>query len=192
MLTIRTNAALGRLASLQRRAEKAATPVRSVVRPALKELTDALEELQVANDQLQAQVEELVDAKLQARTAEQRFTELLEWLPCACVWTSPSGEVVEANRAAAALLNVSAQHLSGRPLVLFMTDRGKFTEALGLLTASTGAVLATVGIRPRERRAKQVRLVGHRRDRDDRLCWFLVEEPEMTDGAVPEPSAKDV
>jgi PAS domain-containing protein len=177
MLTIRTNAALGRLASLQRRAEKAAAPTRSVVRPALKELNDALEELQVANDQLQTQVEELADAKLHARTADQRFAELLEWLPCACVWTSTSGEVLEANPAAAALLNVSAQHLAGRPLLLFMTERAKFSEAMSLLTASAGSVVASVGIRPRERRTRQVQLVGRKRAQDDRLCWFLVEGP---------------
>lgn len=175
MLTVRTNAALSRLAALQRRADKGTTPSGSVIQPALKELNDALEELQVANDQLQTQVDELAAARMEARLADQRFDQLFEWLPCACVWTSVAGEVIQANPAAAALLNVSAQHLVGRPLVLFVIERAKFTEALAQLTASGEPIEATIGIRPRERRARQVCLVGRKRESDDRVCWFLVE-----------------
>ncbi len=180
MLTIRTNAALSRLASLQRRADKAVGTTPSVVQPALKELTDALEELQVANDQLQSQIEELAGARFETRAADLRFKQLLEWLPCACVWTSALGEVVEANPAAAALLNVSTQHLNGRPLVLFMTERTKFTDAQARLISTAEPIVEMIGIRPRERRARRVQLFGRRRDGDDRLCWFLVEHVDTS------------
>ena len=186
MLTVRTNAALGRLAALQRRAEKVAGASPSVIRPALKELNDALEELKVANEQLQSQVEMIAIAEARAFDAEARLDEVVSWLPCACIWTNPAGEVIEANPAAATLLNVSSHHLVGRPLMLFVMDRVRFTDALSLLSIGEGSVFATVVIRPRERRARTVKLVGRRHSREDRLCWFLVEgfDPVLPVAAV--------
>jgi PAS domain-containing protein len=178
MLTVRTNAALSRLASLQRRAEKISSPANNVVRPALRELTDSLEELQVANDQLQEQVAELAQAKTEAAAAQHRFSELLQVLPCASIWTNRAGEITDANPAAASLLNVTRQHLIGRALVLFMADRDAFQD--GISELSTGAVwtVDTPGeIRPRERRLRAVTVCGRRLDDGDHLCWFLLEGP---------------
>src|SRR5687767_11473497 len=73
MLTVRTNAALGRLASLQKRAARATEATAPVIRPALKELSDALEELRVANEQLQRQVDELLDSREQTQAAVERY-----------------------------------------------------------------------------------------------------------------------
>jgi hypothetical protein len=50
ILTLKTATAMGRLADLQRRAEHAPEKASPVIKPALRELTTALEELQVAND----------------------------------------------------------------------------------------------------------------------------------------------
>lgn len=187
MLTVRTNAALGRLASLQRRAEKTSSRDGVVVRPALKELSDALEELQVANDQLQMQLDELADAKASAVAADRRFTELFQVLPCACVWTNMSGEITDANAAAAALLNVSRQHLAGRPFILFLAERAAMQDAF--VSFSAGAIW-TVDldgeVRPRGRRARSVRVLGRRLDGgDNQLCWFLVETAGVDANALP-------
>jgi PAS domain-containing protein len=176
MLSVRTNAALSRLASLQRRAERIAMPAATVVRPALRELTDALEELQVANDQLQAQIAELTQMKAAAYTADRRFAELLQVLPCAAVWTTHTGEITDANPAAALLLNVSRQHLAGRPLLLFMAERSGFQDALAQLAAATSGSIDLEGeVRPRERRGRRVNILGRRLDGADNLCWFLLE-----------------
>lgn len=176
MLTVRTNAALSRLASLQRRAERIDAPANGVVRPALRELTDSLEELQVANDQLQEQILELAQAKASADAADRRFTELVQVLPCALVWTSQAGEITDANSAAAALLNVTRQHLIGRALVLFMGDRSAFQDAITQLAAGAlSTVDLQVEVRPRERRLRAVTLCGRRLDGADHLCWFLLE-----------------
>jgi two-component system, OmpR family, sensor histidine kinase VicK len=176
MLTVRTSAALSRLASLQRRAERIAAPASAVVRPALRELTDALEELQVANDELQAQITELMHLKAAAVSAERRFAELLQLMPCATVWTTRAGEITEANPAAALLLNVSRQHLVGRALLLFVADRLGFEDALAQLAANQWSVDLEAEVRPRERRPRPVSLLGRRLDAEDHLCWFLIEK----------------
>jgi PAS domain-containing protein len=188
MLTVRTNAALGRLVSLQKRAERITAQGNGIVRPALKELTDALDELQVANEQLQTQVVELAEAKAAAEAVASRFDELLEVMPFSCVWTDRAGEIVDANTAASALFNVSRQHLSGRPLILFLADRTALMDAFGALAAGiVRAVDFNAVVRPRERRVRPVRVSGRRLESDDRLCWILLEptsaEPAGSDEA---------
>ena len=175
MLTVRTAAALGRLASLQKRAEKAAATA-PVVRTALKELTETLEELQVANEQLHQQVEHgnLLKGRVQDEMARTR--ELIDALPLSCVWTTEDGTILEANPAAADLLNVSAQHLAGRPLMLFTVERPRFQESLTSLNEGlTSVVELPAVLRPRERRPRPVRLIGRRFEHDQRRCWFILE-----------------
>ncbi len=187
MLTLRTSEAMVRLAALQRRAEKVSGPVNGVVGTALKELSDALEELRTANDELQMQVTELADVRDRAVIVERRFEEFLDVLPVACVWTSASGAIVDANSAAASLLNVSRQHLAGRPLILFLTERAGMLGALSDLGAGVlRAVDFAAAVRPRERRVRKVHVSGRRLDSDDdRLCWFLVEhQAEPGAGAI--------
>lgn len=172
-LTVRTTAALGRLADLQRRAEQvtSATPV---IKPALKELTAALEELQVANEHLQAQLEELAAARLRADDVSRRFEEFLQVVPIACIWSDPQGVILEANDTAAALLNVTRARLAGKPLMLFLSDRPRFFGALAALSAPDGGVVETdITVRPRERRPRLVRLTGRVLASESRWCWFL-------------------
>ena len=185
MLAVRTNTALGRLSSLQRRAAKIPSSEGGVLRSALKELSDAVELLQVANDQLEMQLQELSRAKTSAVAADRRFSEMFLVLPCACVWTSMSGDITEANQAAAALLNVSRQHLAGRPFVLFLADRASVQDALiGFSSGATWSVDFDGEVRPRGRRPRAVQVLGRRFDGgDDQLCWFLVERPAVQNAA---------
>ena len=176
MLTVRTNAALGRLASLQKRAEKTADPPALIVRAALKELADSLEELQVANEQLQRHSDETSSLKLRIADEQARLHEFMQAVPLPCVWTYENGEIAQANPAAADLLNVSAQHLVGRPLQLFTAERGRFSDSLAALNdGSTTVVELAAVVRPRERRARPARLVGRRFEFDPRRCWFIIE-----------------
>ena len=182
MLTVRTNAALGRLATLQKRADKATTPAAPVVRAAIKELADSLEELRVVNEQLQEQADESVEAKRRLEQERDRQHEFQDLMPLACLWTSRDGQIEEANSAAADLLNVSTQHLSGRPLMLFTTERVKFSESLSALRERlTTVVELSAVLRPRERRARHVRLIGRTLEHDSRICWFLLEPPPSAD-----------
>ena len=183
-LTLRRNAALSRLTALQRRAERVSAPGAGVIGSALNELTAALEEVQVATEQLEQQIEELATAKIEARTGRDQMNELIEVLPVACVWTTADGEIDRANGAAAEMLNVSAARLAGRPLMLFTTERRAFSDALAALTEGvTRVVEVTAVIRPRERRPREVRLIGRKLQHDTRYCWFL-----SLVAAVPEPS----
>lgn len=185
-LTVRTNAALGRLADLQRRAERIPSTTTPVVRPALKELSAALEELQVANEQLQSHLEELASARARADELGTRLDEFVQALPIACIWTDPNGVIQEANEMAAALLNVARARLPRKPLMLFLADRARFFEALAALAApGGGAVEMEMLVRPRERRPKMARMSGRVMASDARWCWFLVAAADSDVASAP-------
>lgn len=173
-LTVRTNAAIGRLADLQRRAARLNDSSNSVLRAALRELGTALEELQAANDHLLTQSSELGTVRARADELERRTDEFIQSLPLACVWTNHAGTIVEVNEAAAALLNVARPRLPGKPLMLFLGDRQPFFDVLRALTEpeAGGAELAML-VRPRERRPLPARLKGCVLREDARLCWFI-------------------
>ncbi|HEU4689915.1 MAG TPA: PAS domain-containing protein [Vicinamibacterales bacterium] len=176
MLTLRRTAALTRLTTLQRRAERLSAPAAGVIGSALDEFAAALEEVEVATEQLQSQIEDLANARHQLAVVSERFTEFLDALPLPCVWTTAEGDIDGANAAAAELLNVSASRLAGRPLVLFMTARPAFTDALSALNEGlTRTVELAAVVRPRERRPREVRIVGRRMQNDDRRCWFFTQ-----------------
>ena len=156
-----------------------------MIRPALKELSDSLEELQVANEQLQEQVDLLAEARVAVGGFQNRFSEFVDVVPVACLWTDNEGQILQANAAAATLLNVSSQHLQGRPLMFFIVERDKFRDAQAALNGQlTSVVEMALALRPRERRSRQVRLTGRRLQHDDRRCWFI----QQVDSEQPEAS----
>lgn len=174
MLTLRRNTSLGRMATLEKRAERLGAQAAPVVRSALEELSAALDDVQVATEQLQALLDELATVRVELNAVREQHREFVDLVPVASVWTDATGEIAQANEAAAELLNVSAQRLVGRPLVLFMSDRTAFAEAD---TALSECVAATVRfeavLRPRERRPRPVVVVGRSLKDDSRRCWFL-------------------
>lgn len=96
---------------------------------ALEELAGATEELRQQNEELQQQNEELLSAHQLAEAASQRadaecqrYQELFELAPDGYLVTNTEGTIQEANRAAAALLNVSQQILIGKSLFTFITE----------------------------------------------------------------------
>lgn len=187
-LTIRTNAAVGRLADLERRAALAGSTTTPVIRPALKELGVALEELKAANEHLQAQVSELAAVREQNSELARRLEEFTQVVPIVCVWTDRDGLIVEANNAAAQLFNVARPRLAGKPMMLFLGDRQAFFSALRALEVPGAAdVELTMDVRPRERRSRAVRLTGRVMKEDHRLCWFITQEPQhpSTEPATP-------
>lgn len=173
MLTVRRNTSLGRMAAIEKRAERLGAPAAPVVKSALQELSTALEEVQVATDQLQSQLEELGDVRAELDRLRGEWNEFVDLLPVPCVWTTASGEIEQANPSAAALLNVSAQRLAGRPLMLFLAERTEFREALSALEQGlTRSVELKAVVRPRERKPRPV-AISARRLGGDRRCWFL-------------------
>ena len=183
-LTLRTTNALGRLASLQRRADKAAPPP-ALVRDALEELNSALEELRVANEALTEQATEVLRARDVGNESKRDLERLFSALPIPCLFTERDGRILDANPEASKLLNVGRQHLTGKPLLLFFMDRDRVMRGLESLPETGEFVEATI-IRPRERRAREVLVRVVRLLTRDRCCWFLDRVP-----APAEPSSGD-
>ena len=174
-LTLRTATAVGRLAELQRRAERMTETRSTITKTALTELSTALEELHVANEALQDQLEQLKALRLSAQNAVSAADEVEHALPIAAVWTDRAGVIDKANDAACQLLNVGKHHLVGKPLMLFITDRSVLFAALRSLCEADHAAMIDVDItvRPRERRPRKMNLAGRRLQRDTRLLWFF-------------------
>ena len=187
-LNLRTTAARSRLTELERRLEKS-NVAGPVVKPALKELSAAIEELQVANEQLSQHANELAASRHDAVGLNARHEEFIDVVPLPCIWTDEHGTVDQANEATAALLNVAARRLVGKPLSLFVSDRPVFFDALRILDSGQSPTIdIAVQVRPRERRPRQMRLSGHRLRHDPRLCWILRDDANAL--PVMEPQAE--
>ncbi|MEQ8465255.1 PAS domain-containing protein [Coleofasciculus sp. E1-EBD-02] len=99
---------------------------------AFKELGMASEELQVAMEELLAQAEESAAMHVKLAAERQRYQHLFQFLPHAYLETDTNGKIIEANQAAANLMNVSQRFLVGKPLDIFFpkSDRRKFPAKL--------------------------------------------------------------
>jgi PAS domain-containing protein len=175
-LTLRTTRALGRLASLQRRAGGVGTP--GIVRDALDELSAVLEDLRAANEKLVEQASEIAAARQRSERGRRDFQALFDAMSTPCVFTDATGRILDANPPASRLLNVGRQHLAGKPLFLFFTSRDRFLAALEPPAAEQFEKLSIV--RPRERRPREVLVRGVRLPDDQRWCWFLDAPPGAT------------
>jgi PAS domain-containing protein len=178
-LTLRTATAVGRLAELQRRADRLTDKASPIVRSSLQELSTALEELQVANEALQNQVDELSANRLKVQTAQQSLDEFTNAMPLAAVWTDRAGVIEKGNETASQLLNIGKHHLQGKPLMLFVMDRSVLFSALRSLCEmpSVPSIDVEITVRPRERRPRKMKLSGRRLDHDPRCVWFFHELP---------------
>jgi PAS domain-containing protein len=154
-----------------------------IAKSALAELSTALEELQVANEALQSQLDELNAVRNNIETVQRANEEFAQAMPIAVLWTNRAGVVEKGNDAASQLLNIGKYHLQGKPLMLFITDRGPLFAALRSLCEAEGvpAVDIDITVRPRERRPRKMKLCGRRLLHDTRCVWFLHEGPTVHD-----------
>ena len=185
-LTLRTATAVGRLAELQRRAERLTDKPSPIAKSALAELSTALEELQVANEALQAQLDELNAVRSNVENVQRANDEFAQALPIAALWTDRAGVIERGNDAASQLLNIGKYHLQGKPLMLFITDRAPLFAALRSLCDAQGvpAVDIDITVRPRERRPRKMKLCGRRLQHDVRCVWFLHDASNAHDHEV--------
>jgi PAS domain-containing protein len=154
-----------------------------IAKSALAELSTALEELQVANEALQNQLDELTSVRMTNQSVQRANDEFAQALPIAVVWTDRAGVIEKGNDAASQLLNIGRYHLQGKPLMLFITDRGPLFAALRSLCDAEGvpAVDIDITVRPRERRPRKMKLSGRRLQHDVRCVWFLHDESTVHD-----------
>ena len=122
------------------------------------------------------------------------WEQLFDAVPVAGVLTDASGTVRHVNTAAAALLNVSAQHLLGRELIVFSVDRESFLGVLLRLARGADHVRTTMMLRPRECRGLLVDAVITPASSGDPASWvwFLMPSPERSEekGMQPRPSGR--
>ena len=108
-----------RIEDLRRRA-RAGSAADPVAEEAIEALYTALEELQISEEELRLQTEEIALSRELVEAERLRYWELFQLAPDAYLLTDPAGAILEANHAAAALLGVPAQRLTGKPLGVFV------------------------------------------------------------------------
>lgn len=109
--------------------------VQNLIEEVFFEVTSALENLQVAEEEIRQQNEELASAGQMLQAERQRYQDLFEFAPDGYLVTDPGGIIKEANHVAAFMLNVNEEYLIGKPLAVFIAkqDRPSFRSRLGQL-----------------------------------------------------------
>jgi PAS domain S-box-containing protein len=125
------------------------------VAPPPPSLAEALEELDVACEELQAVNDELIQAQQTALRQQLRYQELFELAPDGYLVTDLHGCIQEANRAAAALLNIEQRRLMRKPLAVFVATevRRAFLEQVTWLQNGAEVHEWGVPIQPRHKAA---------------------------------------
>lgn len=144
--------ALQRYHSLQRRVETQAKDPGGLTARAMAELETALEEVRVAQEQIQENHNRM--EQLQADLAAQcsRYWDLFDEMPDPYLVTRADTTILEVNRAASELFNVSQRFLTGKTLSVFICEnRGRFLDESGRIAREKETAELRVKLRPRER-----------------------------------------
>lgn len=157
-------AALRTQATMRDRSGAAANDLAETALAMCDALVRELAGAQLTRDQLRADL----------RAADAAWDHLFDAMPCACLLTDRAGVILKANRAASALLNMSASHLKRRELLVFSHDRETFRALLAEVQRNPGAELrARLLLRPRERKQTMTQLhVLPAPGRDDAWLWL--------------------
>lgn len=150
-LELQLASALQRFQTLQRRAETQKESAALLART-LAELGTALEEVRVAQEQIVETRQRLHEAQSQLSDQRNKYWELFDEMPQPYVVTRTDSIIVEANRAGAALFNVSQRFLVGKAMSIFVCeDRSRFLTRLTHLGAEPEGSSLSFKLRPRER-----------------------------------------
>src|SRR4051812_23369547 len=91
-------------------------PPRAFPPPSPERLDVAMEQLRVAQAELMAQNEELAAARAALDREHRRYQDLFDSAPDGYLVTDPLGKVLDANFAAASMLNLAVDQLTRKPL----------------------------------------------------------------------------
>lgn len=170
-LELQLASALQRYNNLQRRAETQREPA-ALLTKTLAELGTALEEVRVAQEQLIESRTRMEQLQLELRQQSDRYWRLFDAMPEAYVVTKADSTILEVNKAAAQLFNVSQRFLVGKTLSVFVCEeRGEFLAASARAATDSSTMELTLKLRPRERAplAVAARVSGDA----DGLRWVL-------------------
>jgi PAS domain S-box-containing protein len=153
----------------------------------MKELENALEEVRVAQEQLIESRRRMEDLQGELQRQYEKYWQLFNEMPQPYVVTRSDSTIVEANRAASELFNVSQRFLVGKTISVFISeDRGRILTDLARLVDSAHTTEIRFRLRPRERAVLDVhaRIAGDK----DGLRWVITRvEPAgapQTDASV--------
>lgn len=143
------------------------------------QLLAAFEELTVAEEELRAQQESLLETHNLLEIQRNRYRTLFDHAPDPYVVTDGSGTIEEANAAAADLLGQPAKLLVGKPLATFVDQRSRTEFRSHLTSLADGAPIDKWTIDARVHEGRLVTLdatvsaLEKRADGKSSLCWLL-------------------
>lgn len=152
---------------------------RSSPRDRHDELLAAFEELTVAEEELRAQQETLLETHNLLEIQRNRYRTLFDHAPDPYVVTDGSGTIEEANAAASDLLGLPAKLLVGKPLATFVDQRSRTEFRSHLTSLADGAPIDKWTIDARVHEGRLVTLdatvsaLEKRADGKSSLCWLL-------------------
>jgi PAS domain S-box-containing protein len=121
-------------------------------------------ELEVSQVELQMQNEELQRITADFSASEEKYRDLYEFAPIGYLTVEPSGQIREANLAAAALLGAERAHLLNNPFQAYLAD-----DSLSKFNAFCSRVIASDA-----KEITEVHLFGNgTKERDN--SWALIE-----------------
>jgi PAS domain-containing protein len=114
-------------------------------------LTTTLEELKVAEEELQEQNERLLARQAIEERERRHYSELFMQLPVPALFTDPFATVLECNRSAANLFKRDASHLSRKPLsaLLHVAAREQFRREIQGLRSIDGSTRMSLVLHPK-------------------------------------------
>lgn len=109
-----------------------------------------LEEIAVALEEIQRQQRELTHCHETIASERQRFQELFDFAPDAYLVTDIDGRIVQANRAAIALLQDSARRIMGKFIISYIEPEGRqaFLKQLNRLLSYKQNILWETVLQP--------------------------------------------
>jgi DNA-binding response OmpR family regulator len=147
-----------------------------------QELQTALEELTVMEEELRNQFDELADVQFERESEYAHYKELYEYAPLGYLVTDKHGIIMEANFAAAHLLNTEKKFLKGKPLGTNIAEEYKteFWSKLGNFGPKKGLQEWKVRIVPRGLDPVTVRMITSPiKDQEGNLFavrWLIIKE----------------
>lgn len=147
----------------------------------LTELSIASERLQIAAQMVSVQNQKLSLANQTVKVESQRYQELLEFIPDACLLTDTSGKIQEANLAAAKLLNLPQSMLINRSLEAFISyDRQQFQSKLREIQQEPSKQQWQLSLQPYKKEALNVNvIVSHQSANEAQTVRWLLR---LSDG----------
>jgi len=143
------------------------------------DLMTAFEELSVAEEELRAQQETLLETGTLLEIERKRYHTLFDLAPDPYVVTDATGTVEEANAAASALLGMPSKLLVGKPLVAFVEpqSRPEFQAQIAALGQGVHVEKWMIETLVRDGRLAAVEAtvstLETRADGKSSLCWLL-------------------